>query len=240
MDDIIDLLKIKIEKAKRELPAETADAIAAVDWKAVILGMRTSKGYSFEQLGDLELETELLLCGLSSPQDYPKELEKRMGISKADADELVNEMNKLVFQKIKEEMIKNTERKKMFAEKSANKTTEEKKETQILDSAGIKVAEPDLPARTMNLSHGELTEDRAEILEKIERPEAVRPVAGSGASEEIHPMLTQKLASSFQTPTVNTEHTLENITKSGSANENTGNNSEIKTPKIDPYREIPE
>ena len=75
---------------------------------------------------------------------------------------------------------------------------------------------------------------------QIERPEAVRPVAGSGASEEIHPMLTQKLASSFQTPTVNTEHTLENITKSGSANENTGNNSEIKTPKIDPYREIPE
>ena len=93
MADIVDLLQIKIEKAKGELPEETLNAISAVDWKAVILGMRTSKGYNFEQLGDLELETELLLCGLLSPEDYPKELEKRMRLSRMAANELVNEMN---------------------------------------------------------------------------------------------------------------------------------------------------
>lgn len=114
MDEPIDLLKLKIEQAKAKLPPETLDAISAVDWHTVILGMREKRGYSFEQLGDLETETELLLCGLVSPEEYPKELARRMGISKAQVDELVNEMNDLVFKKIKEELIKNTERKKIF------------------------------------------------------------------------------------------------------------------------------
>ena len=76
MDDTIDLLQIKIEKAKAALPAETVNATAAVDWKAAILGLRGKHGYTFEQLGDLELETELLLCGLLTPSDYPKEIKK--------------------------------------------------------------------------------------------------------------------------------------------------------------------
>ena len=109
MDDTVDPLKIKIEKAKRQLPLETANAIDSVDWKVAILGMRIKHGYTFEQLGDLELETELLLSGLISPEDYPKELSRRMGISGAAASELVNEMNDLVFKKIKEERERLTE-----------------------------------------------------------------------------------------------------------------------------------
>ena len=103
MNDTVDLLQIRIEKAKRQLSEDTLNAIAAVPWQAAILKMRETKGYSFEQLGDLELETELLLCGLVSSQDYPKELENRMKISKAAANELVQEMNREVFSKIKEE-----------------------------------------------------------------------------------------------------------------------------------------
>src|SRR5688572_14075573 len=109
----IDLLKIKIEKAKSQLSEDTLNAISAVDWKAVILGMRTTKGYSFEQLETLEIETELVLCGLVNPADYPRELEKRMQISRAEVNELVNDMNTLVFAKIKGELIKNAERKKI-------------------------------------------------------------------------------------------------------------------------------
>ena len=117
MDNTTDLLQIKIEQAKAKLPAETINAIAAVDWRASILGLRAKKGYTFEQLGDLEIETELLLCGLVSPKNYTEELERRMGISKSAANELANEMNNLVFEKIREELIKNIERKKNFKEK---------------------------------------------------------------------------------------------------------------------------
>ena len=78
MENTTDLLQIKIEKAKAQLSDDTLNAINAVDWKAVILSIRETKGYSFEQLGDLETETELLLCGLLSPENYSKELENRM------------------------------------------------------------------------------------------------------------------------------------------------------------------
>lgn len=135
MDNTIDLLQIKIEKAKAELPEDTQNAINAVDWKAVVLGMREKRGYSFEQLEDLEVETELVLCGLLSPENYSKELEKRLGLQKTEVNDLVKEMNNLVFTKIKENLVKIIERKKAFIPD----TEEKKNNTQILKSAGIEI-----------------------------------------------------------------------------------------------------
>jgi len=212
MDDVIDLLRIKIEKAKRELPLETVNAIDAIDWKMAILELREKKGYTFEQIGDLELETELLLCGLTNIEKYPKELENRMKISKSAAIELVNEMNNLVFKKIREELIKNSERKKAFAKIKEN----EKENNAIFNSAGIEI----VPEEQKPAGLEKITEDRTNILEKIENPEPV------------HPILTQKLSDTVQIATVKTDHTLNNMTPGG-APKNT-------TSKIDPYREIPE
>ncbi len=233
MNDPIDLLQIKIEKAKSALPIETQNAIATVDWKASILELRTKKGYTFEQLGDLEIETELLLCGLLSTRDYPEELEKRMGISKMAANELVVEMNNLVFKKIKEELIKNTDRKKTFQQREntpsqlsqEESTPEEEKtnDTLAFQEAGIQIIRdeklpvPDLPVVPS-----------AQLMQagKIE------------PAEKIHSLLAQKLSGSIQTPTVRTEHTLENISKS--AIPSTPQPTTPKVPKIDPYRELPE
>ena len=250
-NDIIDLLQIKIEKAKANLPVETANATAVVDWKAAILGLREKKGYSFEQLGDLELETELLLCGLVSPEKYPQELETRMKISKAEANEMVNIMNEQVFAKIRAEMIKNTERKKIFAgtvggissppygggvpEGRGGDSNYHPKpllnqggeENQILTSAGSQVTMPDLPARTMDLRHEGLVENREDILKKVENPEPV------------HPILAQKLSGPFQTEVVETEHSLNNISKKITPSP-MGSDVKIDRLNIDPYREHPE
>ena len=48
------------------------------------------------------------------------ELEKRMNISKIAASELVEEMNNSVFRKIREELIKTIERKKVSTQKPQN------------------------------------------------------------------------------------------------------------------------
>ena len=190
MDDIIDLLQIKIEKAKKELSSETLNAIAMVDWKAAILGLRTTKGYTFEQLGDLELETELLLCGLLSAEDYPKELEKRMGISRSAANELVREMNDLVFKKIREELIKNTERKKIYEKREEFN----KGDAKVLSSAGINI-----------------------ISDKLELPAPEKLPTKVGIPTEVgtvQSILTQKLSSSVQTGVVKTDHSLPKISNS--------------------------
>ena len=143
MQDTTDLLQIKIDNAKKQLSKETLDAIASVPWQAEILKMRETKGYTFEQLGDLELETELVLCGLVSSESYPKELENRMRLSKIQVNELLNEMNKQVFSKIKEELIKNTKE-----GGDTNNTEEEKTNTQVLKSAGIEIVPEKLELTT--------------------------------------------------------------------------------------------
>jgi hypothetical protein len=219
----IDLLQIEIEKAKKNLPEDTVNAIAMVDWKAAILKMREKYGYSFEQLGDLELETELVLCGLLSPADYPKEVENRLKISSSRARELVNEMNDLVFKKIREELIKSTERKKTFINKEKEAHEELTKDLHILKEAGIEIA-----GEGNKLPVAEKLEISGKVLD-IKEPEVRSPAA--------HPILAQKLSGFSQSEVVKTEHTLENITKTNTPTQPT---IKSKIPSIDPYREIPE
>lgn len=229
MDKNIDLLQIKIEKAKGELTEESRNAIEAVDWKKIITKMREEKGYSFTQLEDLETETELLLCGLTNPEDYPKELEKRMGIQKAQVDILVNEMNDKVFKKIREELIKNIERKKTSENKESpqiknngslqikEELTQHTENPDSLKQKGLPVEIPEIPLTQDNKSKDQFLEKTLKTVQK----------------DVIPSILNQKLSGNFQIPKVVTDHTLLNMTK-GSGEEKT------KLPKVDPYREIPE
>ena len=102
MDNTTDLLQIKIAEARAGLSKESRAAIDDVDWKFIILGM--NKRYNSEQLENLETETELLLCGISSPEEYQQELEKRMMLSKEDVISLLNDMDRLIFKKIQEKL----------------------------------------------------------------------------------------------------------------------------------------
>jgi len=145
MPDTIDLLQIKIENAKKQLSKETLDAIAAVPWQAEILKMRETKGYTFEQLEDLEIETELTLCGLLGIEDYPKELENRMRLSNVQVNDLLNEMNKQIFSKIKEELMKNNK------QVDVSNTEEDKKtntQAQALKSVRIEIVPEKLELTT--------------------------------------------------------------------------------------------
>jgi hypothetical protein len=102
MEKVIDTLQIEIDKAREGLTKESRDAIDAVSWKLIIAGM--NKKYNPEQLDVLEMETELLLCGLENTKNYTKELESGMKISRAEVETLINELDKLVFKKIQEEL----------------------------------------------------------------------------------------------------------------------------------------
>lgn len=110
MNNDIDLLQIKIERAKESLPKDVLSSINSVDWKTVIATMKDKNKYSISQLEDLELETELLLCGLISPEKYHDEVKKRMGISEMETQTLINEMNERVFKRIREDYIQRTSR----------------------------------------------------------------------------------------------------------------------------------
>jgi hypothetical protein len=102
MENTIDLLQIKIVKAKEELPEIARVVVDSINWKELILGMNNK--FNSEQLENLSAETELLLCGIISTEEYPKELETRMKISKNEVNLLLNEMDRLIFKKMQEEV----------------------------------------------------------------------------------------------------------------------------------------
>ena len=95
-------LDIMITKAKENLSENTKAAINAVSWKLILGGI--NKKYTPDQLYNLETETELLLCGLITPENYQKELESRMQLHKTDVISLINEIDKLIFKKIQQEL----------------------------------------------------------------------------------------------------------------------------------------
>jgi hypothetical protein len=211
MDNTIDLLQIKIEKAKAELPEDTQNAINAVDWRAVVLGMREKRGYSFEQLEDLQTETELVLCGLLSPENYSKELEKRLRLPKNEVSDLVKEIDSLVFAKIKENLIKIIERKKEFTK--------------------------EIPPR--------LVEEGAGGGDSKENHLALGTPPQKGGEEQTPSILTQKLSGPVKNDVVETEHSLNNISKISNPNEIPVSEAPTATPlhyppKEDPYRLPPE
>lgn len=240
-----DALQIKIEKARMALPADTRAAIDAVDWREVIMQIRNKEGYDFIQLGELETETELLLCGLANPEDYPRQIEKGMGVSREAAQKLVSEMNEKVFKKIKEELIKITENKKLAAEKAEPRPVDvEKPLKEGLGKAGIQITEASASAN----GNTQALESREEILKRLEQPEisAPHPVRGhegsqgDPASNGTHPLLAQKLSGPMQIPSTKTVHSLENLTKPAvSAPPKSAPAAPTKYSE-DPYREKPE
>ena len=228
--DRADLLQIKIEQAKAKLSPETLSAINAVNWKAVIAAM-IGKGFTIEQLWDLELETELLLCGLVPPESYPKELERRMDISGSEVSKLVKEMDEKVFKKIKEKLIESTTRKD--AVPGAN-PPEPKLNDAELKKAGIEIM-GSAPAASSNGNH---VESREEILKRLGQPELEAPARNASGIVDAggpHPILAQRLSGPVQSQPTKTEHTLENISK-------TAVPPPLPSKKydVDPYREIPE
>jgi hypothetical protein len=178
-----------------------------------------------------------------------------MGISWAETDELVNEMNMLVFRKIKEEMIKNAERKRVFEEKKLEQKslevekivpipvkTIEPKDTVILNSAGIDVVKPEIAPIE------KIVEDRNDILNKIENPskvntsivEPMRGEAQTPVMSNISSVLQQKIIGSVQVPVIKTEHTMENIEKESLPVVKTPEITSGYTSKKDPYRLSPD
>lgn len=103
-----DELQILINEARTLLSEESRSAIDSVDWKLIILEI--GNNLNSDQLETLEIETELLLCGILSPMEYEKELEKRLKISKEEISILLKKMDEMIFQKMQQELEKKIQR----------------------------------------------------------------------------------------------------------------------------------
>lgn len=234
MEETKDLLQIKIDKARSQLSEDALASIDSVDWRAAILALRAKRGYTLDQLNDLEIETELVLCGLLSPTEYPKELEKRMNLSKTERNDLVKDMNDLVFSKIKEALIKRTEQR--YAQEN-NQVHDNK----ILDNAGIKIVKEDFTPEEKAASVA--PREEGQIMKSAGIEIVPEKTELNAPKKENQSILAQKLSGTSKNDVVKTEHTLENITKKPDSSASPVAPSPTPNtypPNADPYRLPPE
>ena len=222
-------IKSKPNELLEKLPKEIQNIIKESNYQAMLYAIAKENNLNVEQMGSLEKTVTDLMVGTIHPEEFEDALESNLKLPLEKIRKLVNDVNEKIFLKIRESL------KLVNKPKSGEPLIEEgvenqNKEATILTKAGIKMVEPALPTRTMDIRTEKPQESREEMLKKIEKPELA---AEFKPTEKINPILSQKLLSSIKIPAVKTDHSLPNLQSSLQSDPSLKN-------KADPYREIPE
>ena len=180
-----------------------------------------------EQRQVLGSETTLVLLSIIHIDEYKAMLYKELAlVGKVTIDKIFSDLEELVIKDIKLEL--------MYAFETNNKeenTAEKKVELEKIKSATNITPKVEDNTHEVLKSHGiEILHDSPLGGNKLPVPEKLE-IKG-----EVNPLVAQKLSSAFQIPKVETDHSLENITK----NTSTTSGEATKSYKVDPYREMPE
>ena len=227
----------KLDARFKKLPKEIENIIKESNYQETLYNIAKEHNLTVLQMGSLETTVIDLIVGAIHPEEFENYLEKNLELPLETVRKIANDVNEKIFLKIRELLkLMNTPEGEI---PSVEKTTEETQnnETQVLNSAGVEIVPEKLELGTAEKP----TENREDILEKIEKPETINKMTNYELQidnkEETHPILAQKLSGSLQTGVVKTEHTLQNLSSNDKENLTT---TTSKKPKIDPYREVPE
>jgi len=222
----------KIIKEKFDaLPNSIQELILSSHYQDTLIEIGKKYQLNIEQMSILERETTLVLFGLSPTKDFEGELMRELNIDKIKGNQITAEINEKIFLAIRDLL------KLMYTPEGEEPSVEETPEENNLDNN---------------------FESREELLKKIENPESIKPIINyklqmnqkelpAGDESELktttseenktHPILAQKLGGSFKMEPVETDHSMENISKSGHTHYA---KADTDKPTIDPYREIPQ
>ena len=192
------------------LPEMIQNLILSSHYQDTLIEIGKKYQLNVEQLGLLEQETTLVMMGLTPTDSFETELTQELSVDKMKGNQIVTEINEKIFLTIRDLL------KLMYTPAGEEPSVEEETEQSEIS--------PD-----KGRQEGLNLETRDELLEKIENPEKTPPIRNDEGSQRppvsngTGSILEQKLSGSFSFPKVETDHSLNNISKN-----------------IDPYREIPE
>jgi hypothetical protein len=87
------------------LPTELQQVILSSDYQLQLFEVAKKHKLTYEKLGQLELETTMVILGMTPPDEYKLEIAEQMGLSGADLDNVVMEINEKVFMPIREKLM---------------------------------------------------------------------------------------------------------------------------------------
>ena len=99
-------LRQTFEEQLTYLPSINQQALRSFDWATELVGIGKQYGLHVDQLDDLQIETMLVLVGITNPDDYPNELITRLAISPSEADKIIEQVNDRIFTPIHDYIVR--------------------------------------------------------------------------------------------------------------------------------------
>lgn len=119
------------------LPENIRESLKKIPWAEEILAIGKKNGLHVDQMGELQIETVLVLVGLTHPNQYPTELKRALSLGDAQVTAIVVDVNERILKSIRQSLIDF-----MALEDATTSTTESQTDTQQTDpltSAGLEI-----------------------------------------------------------------------------------------------------
>lgn len=96
----------EIQKRFKNLPESLREAIFSAEITETLIAIGKKYGLGLDKVGDLSTETNLVMLGVTHPNQYISQLQQTLGIERDVARNIAQEVNTQVFAKIREELRK--------------------------------------------------------------------------------------------------------------------------------------
>lgn len=203
----------RVKERFKELPKVVQDAIMSADIQKRLRSVSDNHKLHLDQWGILENEVMLTVLGFQEPKDLASNIQSEVGITAEEAAVLANEINKIVFEPIRQEL----ERGLSHAEAQAeNPTPEEIARKQLLADTAAAAATGPAPVSETPVETAPLAEISVPPLPQP-TPQAVVP-ATPPAAPPAEKAVRAPISSSYTSRQASTER---------------------KGVEGDPYRELP-
>ena len=205
-------MEISIEELRKkfeELPEDLRWAIMGVQVDEKIMEIGKSQNLNIEQMGQLALETNLVMFGLLHPDKFKESIQQSLSLPEFKTRNIIEEINEKILKEVKEKYM------------SLYRKEEEKEEGEILNSTGINILEN---KEEIEENISELNKE--DMLKKIENVDIIN--AEMANKQKIKSLLNQKLTNAFQIPNAQNQYNQKDLNINNNKNLNL-NKTENKT-----------
>lgn len=159
----------KLDKRFEKLPQDIENIVEKSNYQTTLYAVAKEHNLTVIQMEALEKAVANLITGTIPPDEFENYLQKNLDLPREVVGEIVNEINEKIFKKIREELVKNTERQKIIAKDEEDAADDIK----ILNAAGIEIVPSHNPLETPKV--GVENGSKLPALEKLELTTPKRP-----------------------------------------------------------------
>lgn len=124
MDSQVSAVESEIRTRFSLLPTEIQETIQSSDYQMKLFEIAKKHKLTYEKLGQIELETTMVLLGMTPPDEFKFDINEQLKLSPADLDSVVLDINEQIFKPIRDKLMRlYSEKEVLEGEKYAKEVT---------------------------------------------------------------------------------------------------------------------